>query len=111
MATGKIENLTGEISYSREHELTAYDDILTISSATLSLLKPAGDLMLMQGNDTVTITNSTIIGDTGVGLLLGSGDDTLTIQNSEIKSRISLASGNDHVVISGSAQSVVTLTM
>ena len=110
MATGKIENLTGEISYSREHELTAYDDILTISSATLSLLKPAGDLMLMQGNDTVTITNSTIIGDTGVGLLLGSGDDTLTIQNSEIKSRISLASGNDHVVISGSAQSVVTLT-
>ena len=110
MATGKIENLTGEISYSREHELTAYDDILTISSATLSLLKPAGDLMLMQGNDTVTITNSTIIGDTGVGLLLGSGDDTLTIQNSEIKSRISLASGSDHVVISGSAQSVVTLT-
>lgn len=110
MAIGTVENLTGEISYSREHELTAYDDILTITSATINLLKPAGDLMLMQGNDTVTITNSTIIGDTGVGLLLGSGDDTLTIQNSEIKSRISLASGNDHVIISGSAQSVVTLT-
>ena len=110
MAIGTVENLTGEISYSREHELTAYDDILTITSATVNLLKPAGDLMLMQGNDTVTITESTIIGDTGVGLLLGSGDDTLTIQNSEIKSRISLASGNDHVIISGSAQSVVTLT-
>ena len=110
MAVGSVENLTGEISYSREHELTACDDILTITSATINLLKPAGDLMLMQGNDTVTITESTIIGDTGVGLLLGSGDDTLTIQNSEIKSRISLASGNDHVIISGSAQSVVTLT-
>ena len=110
MATGKTETLTGEITYTREHELSAYDDVLTISSATLRLLKPAGDLMLMQGDDAVTIVNSTIIGDTGVGVLLGSGDDTLTIQNSEIRSRISLAGGDDHVIISGSAQSVVTLT-
>ena len=110
MATGKTETLTGEITYTREHELSAYDDVLTISSATLRLLKPAGDLMLKQGNDTVTIVNSTIIGDTGVGVLLGSGDDTLTIQNSEIRSRISLAGGDDHVIINGSAQSVVTLT-
>ena len=109
MATGTSLNITGIQSYDSVLEFSAYDDILTVIGATLELLLPAGDIEMMQGADTLTVTNSTINGATGVAIKLGSGNDVVTLQNSTIKSRISLASGDDIVYVNGGAQSTVTV--
>ena len=109
MATGITSSITGNATYSNVLELTAYDDVLNINNATLNFVLPAGDIELMQGNDTVNITNSTVNGATGVAIKLGSGNDTVVIEKSTIRSSIRLGTGEDYAVIGGNSTDVVTL--
>ena len=109
MATGMTSSISGTQTISSVYEMSTADDVLNIVSAILHLSLPAGDIEMMQGADTLTVSNSTVDGDTGVAIKLGSGNDKVTLQNSTITSRISLASGDDLVIIAGTAQSTVTL--
>ena len=109
MATGMTSSISGTQTISSVYEMSTADDVLNIANAILHLSLPAGDIEMMQGADTLTVSNSTVNGDTGVAIKLGSGNDKVTLQNSTITSRISLASGDDLVIIAGSAQSTVTL--
>ena len=105
MATGMTSSISGTQTISSVYEMSTADDVLNIVSAILHLSLPAGDIEMMQGADTLTVSNSTVDGDTGVAIKLGSGNDKVTLQNSTITSRISLASGDDLVIIAGSARS------
>ena len=110
MATGETRNITSDLTLTSKYEMTAYDDILNIIGATITLAKPAGDLFTNEGNDTVTITDSTITASAlGLSFFLGSGDDTLILNNSTIDAPTLTGSGNDLVQITGNRQSQVTL--
>ena len=107
---GITENLSGVVNIDERHEMTAYDDILNIIDATISLVVP-GDLFSNEGNDTVTISNSTLNGAVGTSLFLGSGDDQLSMKNVTLNVATLAGSGNDYVSIIGDAQSQVTLKL
>jgi len=110
MATGITRNITEDTTFTSKYEMTAYDDILNIIGATVTLAKPAGDIFTNEGNDTVTVKDSTItVSALGLSFFLGSGDDALNIQNSTINAPTLTGSGNDTVVITGDKQSKVVL--
>ena len=44
MATGETKNITGSLTLEDRFQTTIYDDILTISGATISLHDPAGEI-------------------------------------------------------------------
>ena len=67
MATGETKNITGSLSLEDRYQTTIYDDILTISGASISLLDPAGEIFTDKGNDTVMVTDSTITDNSGSG--------------------------------------------
>ena len=81
MAIGENKKITGSLTLEDRFQTTIYDDILTISGANISLLDPAGEIFTDKGNDTVTVSNSTITNnsETGAELMfsMGSGDDSL----------------------------------
>ena len=114
MATGSAATITGTKSYTDRYQLTEYDDILTVSGADITFLDPAGEIFLDAGNDTVTVTNSTITSNSATGgslaFYLGSGDDTITLNNSTFNTEFYAGSGNDSILVSGSANSQVTIS-
>ena len=113
MATGETKKITGSLSLEDRYQTTIYDDILTISGANISLLDPAGEIFTDKGNDTVTVTNSTITNnsETGAELMfsMGSDNDSLTISNSTLNVNTFMGSGDDYVTVSGSVSSTVTI--
>ncbi len=110
MADGITKNITGVLTLTDKLELTANDDILNITDATITLSAPAGDLFTGAGADVVTVVNSTITATAdGLSFFLGSGDDYLSLASSTIDAPIATGTGADTVLITGDAQSVVTL--
>ena len=110
MTTGITRQLTGNLTFTDRYEMTADDDILNISNATINLKGPAGDLFTNEGNDTVTVINSTINAlAEGLSFFLGSGNDTLILNNSTLNASTLTGSSNDTVKITGGAQSRVIL--
>ena len=67
MATGQTKSITGTLPLTDRYQLTEYDDTLTINSADITFLDPAGEIFLDAGNDTVTVTNSTITSNSASG--------------------------------------------
>ena len=102
--------ITGELTLTDRYELTANDDFLEISAAIITLDSPAGDLFTNEGNDTVTVTDSTINAQAeNLSFFLGSGNDTLVLNNSTLNAPIRTGSGNDLVRVAGNAQNKVIL--
>ena len=115
MAIGTVENLTGEISYSREHELTAYGDILAITSATIGITEElTGEQTLTDRYELTTYDDILKIRDAVINLASPAGDlftsggnDTVTIENSTIAAQAEglaffLGSGNDTLILNNS---------
>ena len=106
MVNGENKSITGNFILTDRYQLTKYDDILTISNANITFLDPAGEIFLDAGNDTLTISNSTITNDSATGgllaLYLGSGDDAITINNSTLNTQLLAGSGNDSLTICNS---------
>ena len=113
MAIGETKKITGSLTLEDRYQTTIYDDILTISGAEIVLKDPAGEIFTDKGNDTVTVTNSTISNksETGAELMfsMGSGDDTLDISNTTLEVNTFMGSGNDEVTVSGDTSSTVTI--
>ena len=114
MAIGETKKITGSLTLEDRYQTTIYDDILTISGAEIVLNDPAGEIFTDKGNDTVTVTNSTISNksETGAELMfsMGSGDDTLDISNTTLEVNTFMGSGNDKVTVSGGYSSIVTIS-
>ena len=108
MSTGITKNIIGNTSVTEKYEMSSYDDILNITSATITLAVP-GDIFTNEGNDTVFIVDSTISGENSCALYLGQGNDILSIQNSTLNTEIFAGSGSDTVSIVGNAQSYVNI--
>ena len=113
MATGENREITGSLTLEYQYQTTIYDDILTISGATISLQDPAGEIFTDKGNDTVTVSDSTIADDSisGAELMfsMGSDNDSLTISNSTLNANTFMGSGDDEVFVTGDSQSQVTI--
>ena len=113
MATGESKKITGSLTLEDRYQTTIYDDILEIINATITLNDPAGEIFTDKGNDTVTVSNSTIINnsETGAELMfsMGSGDDSLNISNTTLNVNTFMGSGNDMVTVSGGQSSTVTI--
>jgi len=88
--------------------MSSYDDILNITSAIITLTVP-GDIFTNEGNDTVSIVDSTISGEISCALYLGQGNDILSIQNSTLNTEIFAGSGSDTISIVGNAQCFVNV--
>ena len=114
MATGETRTITGNLNLTDKYQLTDYDDTLTVNNANITFLDPAGEIFLDAGNDTVTVTNSTITSSSASGsslaFYLGSGDDSLTLNNSTLDTEFYAGSGNDSVTVTGTATSQVTVS-
>ena len=67
MATGETRTITGNLNLTDKYQLTDYDDTLTVNNANITFLDPAGEIFLDAGNDTVTVTNSTITSSSASG--------------------------------------------
>ena len=106
-----------DTSFTAEYQTTTENDVLTISSATITLLDPAGEIFLRQGDDTVTVTDSTITNDSQDGkelsLYLGAGNDSLTVTRSTLNVKVLAGSGNDTVTVGATAtdESVITQSL
>ena len=110
MATGVTSSITSDISFTSHYQLTKDDDTLIISGATVTMLKPQGDIFTDAGNDTVRIEDSVIFTDQpNLAFKLGSGDDTLTVTNTTFSAPVETNGGNDVVSIAGTAQNKVRL--
>ena len=111
MNTSETKQITGSLTLEDNYQTTIYDDILTISGANISLLDPAGEIFTDKGNDTVTVTDSTITNnsETEAELMfsMGSDNDSLTISNSTLNVNTFMGSGDDEVTIAGTPQSRV----
>ena len=108
MSSGITKEITGAITIAEPYEMSAYDDVLNIIGATISLTVP-GDIFTNEGADTVTISDSTFSGDEACGIYLGSGNDSLEIKNASIGIKLFTGSGNDSVSIKGDSQSSVVI--
>ena len=106
-----------DTSFTAEYQTTTENDVLTISSATITLLDPAGEIFLRQGDDKVTVTDSTITNDSQDGkelsLYLGAGNDSLTVTRSTLNVKVLAGSGNDTVTVGATAtdESVITQSL
>ena len=111
MATGETKQITGSLTLEDRYQTTVYDDILEIIGATITLNDPTGEIFTDKGNDTVTVTNSTITNNSGTStdlmFSLGSDNDLLTISNSTLNVSTYTGSGDDEVTIAGTPQSRV----
>ena len=94
-----------DTSFTTEYQTTTGNDVLTISSATITLLDPAGEIFLRQGDDTVTITDSMITNASQDGkdlaFYLGDGNDSLTVTRSTLDVLVYGFNGDDAVTIGG----------
>ncbi|MBQ4328956.1 MAG: hypothetical protein IJC27_04440, partial [Lentisphaeria bacterium] len=113
MAVGESKKINGSLTLEDRYQTTIYDDILEIINATITLNDPAGEIFTDKGNDTVTVSNSTITNnsETGAELMfsMGSDNDSLTISNSTLNVNTFMGSGNDTVTVSGTISSTVTI--
>ena len=108
MATGVTSSITSDVSFSEYFQLSKDDDTLIIQGATVTMLKPQGDIFTDAGNDTVLIEDSLIVTDQpNLAFMLGSGDDTLTVTNTTFSAPVQTGSGNDVVMIAGNVQTKV----
>ena len=110
MATGVTSSIASDVSFSSKYQLTANDDTLIISGATITLLEPQGEIFTNEGNDVVQIEDALIVTDTpNLSFYLGSGNDTLTVKNTILSVPIQTGKGNDTVIVDGTIQTKVTL--
>ena len=113
MAAGETKNITGYLSLDDRYQTTIYDDILEIIGATVTLNDPAGEIFTDKGNDTVTVTNSTITSssETGVEHIFSMDEDNdfLTISNSTLDVDVSMGDGDDEVLAEGDAPNKLTI--
>ena len=98
--SGIERTITGTLNLSERYELSEENDQLYINDATISLVVP-GDIFTNEGDDTVTISSSSITGEEGTGFYLGSGNDSIAIDNSTIDVDTLTGSGDDLAVLSG----------
>ena len=86
---------------------------MNITGATITLNDPAGEIFTDKGNDTVTVTDSTITDSSisGAELMfsMGSDNDSLNIANSTLSANTFMGSGNDTVTVSGDITSNVII--
>ena len=112
MATGETKNITGSLTLEDRYQTTIYDDILEIIGATITLNDPAGEIFTDKGNDTGTVTDTTITNNSATGAELmfsmGSDNDSLTISNSTLNANTFMGSGDDEVFVTGDSQVTIS---
>ena len=113
MSTGETKNITGSLELTDKYQTTIYNDIVIINGAVITLFDPAGEIFTDKGDDTVTVTDTTITcsSQTGTELMfsMGSDNDALTITNSTLNVDTFMGSGNDSILVSGTPQNQVNI--